>query len=147
VDKKATKTIFRRMLYSFRLSTVQCSKRYTSVNEHLWQLHFIEWLLTGLDYNSLSYMWRASPPWVVILLCLSIGAPKTRRVVTSATGVVALLHEFQPAADGYAWRSGRRGRGRGVCGQPEYCLRSLSWTLGERVTSWEIYREFVQEKD
>ena len=38
--------------------------------------------------------WRASLPWVVVLFSFTIDAPKTRRVVTSATSVLARLPEF-----------------------------------------------------
>ena len=63
------------------------------------------------------------------LVYFTIDAPKTRRVVTSATGVVARLPEFWPQADGQSntrglWRTGgevggcvvsrRAGHGRSV---------------------------------
>jgi len=75
------------------------------------------WIRACLCHNQ---SWWASPPWVVVLFCFSIDAPKTRRLVT-ATGVVAQLPEFQPAADG-RWNT------RGVMageGEAEVCV--VSW--------------------
>jgi len=101
--------------------------------------------LTKRDMKSSSHKrkchgqsWRASPPWVVVLFYFAIDAPKTRRVVTLATGVVARLPEFQPATDGRSnTRGARPGKERPRCAlSARNCPRggSRTLTLGERVT-------------
>jgi len=60
------------------------------------------------------------------LFYFAIDAPKTRRVVTSATGVVARLPELQPAADG---RSNTRGARAGE-GEDEVCA------VSEKLSAW-----------